>query len=849
MNGVQGFMNNTVETVKDIGDSIAYFTNGGDSSWFKPWTWGRRSGSGSRKDDSLTGRGSGLSMYDQNSYGDYDNMYEAGCGPLVSSWMTGVDPMTASGILKDQSLRYEDGATSYLGPEAVGNAVGMEMDTYLVGSGKRRSGKGSPMSMLIRNSDYPDGHFIGIDGFDSQGYSTIMNPLNINDRSRYHRDDLMSIAESVTVPRGRGKVRRNGIPSGKGEAEGSNDSWFSTLTGFASQVKSGFNEMFGGILGSSDPSEADLLAHPPTSNASNSIPSNMPGSVGSLNSPVELMSNAQYNALRHSEGWGATTIYDIRTKREYKVVFPGDTGNRHYDVTCLAPEDVEVMKATNDGAWNWTARPVIIKVGSHMIAAGMTYLPHQVRVGGSPGPAMPHRDRNAAKDASGRWIVPGGHVCCYLYTSSGGACERRPPTVSDEAWNQATKGGGASARAAAIEAYIQGNKAFATQGQGNVVAGNDNRSIAWNFFANKGLSNAANAAIAGTIMKETEATPFNPSMKQSHGGPGRGIFQWENGLRNTDASRYQAMVAFAQSRGRPWNDLDSQLEFAWQEINSNDMNRRMGNIDDNWRKKGGVPFDNGLADFISTDDVRRAAIGFDAAFTRSADTVPGPQGVQVAGINLDRTYNGRIERRIQFAKDAYNWANENIVPQENSSELIIGGNSNITDIGPQAFGKKRKGKGVANIKNEDPTEYEINEIAEYEKNNISSKYLRKRDKIAGKDSNIIQPPEETFAIQQPKVSTPSRPQPSGYGPSEIVQSQESGQVIQLLTQMVAYLASITGNTDVSNGLLNILCKKDNIDVGLRQAMHRNATEKRQTQLLPGPNSVNMGMLNRLVTGN
>ena len=79
----------------------------------------------------------------------------------------------------------------------------------------------------------------------------------------------------------------------------------------------------------------------------------------------------------------------------------------------------------------------------------------------------------------------------------------------------------------------------------------------WNWFRTHGYSEAATAGILGNMEQESGV---DPEMIQGNGaGPAAGIVQWEN--YNTQSSRWLNMSNYAQSKGRTWKDLESQLEF------------------------------------------------------------------------------------------------------------------------------------------------------------------------------------------------------------------------------------------------------------------------------------------------
>ncbi len=77
------------------------------------------------------------------------------------------------------------------------------------------------------------------------------------------------------------------------------------------------------------------------------------------------------------------------------------------------------------------------------------------------------------------------------------------------------------------------------------------------FFENKGLSKEQVAGIMGNF--QVEAPGFDPSQRQHGGGPGFGIAQWEG-------SRKRDLFKYAAEHGMPADDLNTQLNFAWHEL-------------------------------------------------------------------------------------------------------------------------------------------------------------------------------------------------------------------------------------------------------------------------------------------
>lgn len=80
---------------------------------------------------------------------------------------------------------------------------------------------------------------------------------------------------------------------------------------------------------------------------------------------------------------------------------------------------------------------------------------------------------------------------------------------------------------------------------------------AWAFFTGKGYSPSATAGILGNLDEESG---INPTRNQAGGGAGRGIAQW------TYSQRWQNLLHYASSSGRDPNALDTQLNFAYTEM-------------------------------------------------------------------------------------------------------------------------------------------------------------------------------------------------------------------------------------------------------------------------------------------
>lgn len=84
----------------------------------------------------------------------------------------------------------------------------------------------------------------------------------------------------------------------------------------------------------------------------------------------------------------------------------------------------------------------------------------------------------------------------------------------------------------------------------------------FNKLTKGGLTPIAAVGIIANLKAESE---LNPSIKQYGGGPGRGLVQWEKGGR-FDTDRIN-LVSFAKKQGKPWTDLDAQIDFILYELN------------------------------------------------------------------------------------------------------------------------------------------------------------------------------------------------------------------------------------------------------------------------------------------
>ncbi len=99
-------------------------------------------------------------------------------------------------------------------------------------------------------------------------------------------------------------------------------------------------------------------------------------------------------------------------------------------------------------------------------------------------------------------------------------------------------------------------------GESESALGFPNDEAAFDFFVQKGLTEAQSAGIVGNLDVESGV---NPSSVQS-GGPGRGIAQWSVGAR-WDTTYHDNTTWYAAQQGQGLLTLSLQLEFIWYELN------------------------------------------------------------------------------------------------------------------------------------------------------------------------------------------------------------------------------------------------------------------------------------------
>lgn len=127
----------------------------------------------------------------------------------------------------------------------------------------------------------------------------------------------------------------------------------------------------------------------------------------------------------------------------------------------------------------------------------------------------------------------------------------------------------------------------------------------WDFFTGMGYSKEATAGIMGNFQQESG---IDPTKIQGNGkGPAAGIAQWEN--YNKKSARWADMNKYAQSKGKDWTDLQSQLEFVHKELEGSAPDTYTASL---LKKRGGIE------KLKSLTNVRDAVKMFEETFERAS---------------------------------------------------------------------------------------------------------------------------------------------------------------------------------------------------------------------------------------
>ncbi len=81
------------------------------------------------------------------------------------------------------------------------------------------------------------------------------------------------------------------------------------------------------------------------------------------------------------------------------------------------------------------------------------------------------------------------------------------------------------------------------------------------YFQGRGLSRTEAAAMTGNLLFESNLNPKAENLvTKSYGGVGGGIAMWQG-------PRFKELQAYANRNLQPWDELQTQLDFIWWELN------------------------------------------------------------------------------------------------------------------------------------------------------------------------------------------------------------------------------------------------------------------------------------------
>ncbi|MCL2310960.1 MAG: hypothetical protein FWC41_00515 [Firmicutes bacterium] len=124
-------------------------------------------------------------------------------------------------------------------------------------------------------------------------------------------------------------------------------------------------------------------------------------------------------ALKRNEiadiiGWnGDAEILDLLSGITYKIRGSVAKTYDHSDYQTINSTETAKKKQAGGGTWNWNARPVLLLLKGHRIAASTHTFPHSIPVAWqSDNIVNPPLTRANERDANGKWRI-GSHFCLH----------------------------------------------------------------------------------------------------------------------------------------------------------------------------------------------------------------------------------------------------------------------------------------------------------------------------------------------------------------------------------------------------------------------------------------------------
>lgn len=167
------------------------------------------------------------------------------------------------------------------------------------------------------------------------------------------------------------------------------------------------------------------------------------------------------------------------------------------------------------------------------------------------------------------------------------------------------------------------------------LTGNSVEEQVWNYFTSHGFTKEATAGIMGNIWQESK---FKPDAIQHGSGHAAGLFQWES--YKNKAARWANLNKLAQSVGKDWTDLGTQLDFGHSEMQNE---KWMWKTTD----KGASTNINSFDQFKALNNVEDATHEFEVHFERA-----NPEKANMAGRKqMARTYYETYKNMVPGAQN------------------------------------------------------------------------------------------------------------------------------------------------------------------------------------------------------
>ena len=523
--------------------------------------------------------GHGVPYYSQtdrkwsdDAYGnDGATMGDTGCGPtamaMVTSSLTGeeVKPTEMASLANATGMRDETGTNA--------GFIDVAADTYGLNSRESfipdsetiyNSAKNGPTVLLGQNESgtnnpFTDaGHYVVTDGVDSHGMINIKDPRGTNYNKKFKADDLANTTSSMWDFGGTGKnkkiknnnlsrtklVNKSKIKGGRGVNK-DRVKWLSivrtvkkmmadkklsynqggwtklTIDGVTNNVRQDCTGLIGGCLGFYDV-----------------LPLNSSVWTGIMMGPDSEMAKTGFKCKKFTS-WKDLEPGDIVVNDVHGEIFSRMDGDTAYVYNAGSTESIcRAGDEPDSSTYSWVWCPC--NPGKNCVNANED---------GSYNSMGNDDDASSTSTVSGFKNKTLGKITSWLSEFANRSIEGIIGGHFDSDWDSFWSG---------INDDITGNTDSDDEGS-TLLSGSNTEEKIWNYFKKKGLSDAQVAGIMGNMQLESgfKTDAVNPS------SGAYGLAQWL-GVRKTNLQN------FAKERGTDPNDLQTQLDFYWHELQSSE---------------------------------------------------------------------------------------------------------------------------------------------------------------------------------------------------------------------------------------------------------------------------------------